>query len=305
MRRFLPLLLVLLFAGSVSAQQLSVTTVRISSTAADALCVGGAGMTPATCVGGIKGSALILTGTGTLITASSSNSGGNNDIAVVNTSNTASSAARIYAQVAGASAGDAELHWQNLGVTEWTAGLDNSDSDSWVLAASGTLGSSNVMKFTTAGVMSVPGFGAHTMTGAGTGANSLRVQNTTAGAGNFGELLILRDGSFGLDLRALSSTFTTSTYRVQGGAVMESDGVGGLSIVTSDAAGTIRFYTGGSTKQFEMIDGGGGTGLFHMANVAFTTNVNVATLNNSPVAGNPAAWVSIKINGTTRVFPVW
>lgn len=46
----------------------------------------------------------------------------------------------------GASGGDAYSQWQVTGAGVFTAGIDNSDGDSWVLAASTTLGASNVLR---------------------------------------------------------------------------------------------------------------------------------------------------------------
>jgi len=111
-------------------------------------------------------------------------------------------------------------------------------------------GAGSYATFTLGGKLAVEGFGSHTISSGGTGGNILRVQNTTAGTGNFGQVLVLRDGSFGLDLKAFSSTFTTSGASLQSGTKIESDGSGGMSIVTSDAAGVIRFYTGGTTLRW-------------------------------------------------------
>jgi hypothetical protein len=36
-----------------------------------------------------------------------------------------------------------------------------------------------------------------------------------------------------------------------------------------------------------------------------TTGASTATMTNSPVAGNPAAWITINFNGTNRQIPVW
>lgn len=70
---------------------------------------------------------------------------------VVNTSNTASSDARLQAEVAGSSAGDAVIVWNIGGGGQvWAAGLDNSDGDAFVLAASAALGTTNALRISTA-----------------------------------------------------------------------------------------------------------------------------------------------------------
>jgi hypothetical protein len=61
----------------------------------------------------------------------------------------------IFNSGAGAG-GDAVLRWF-AGSSNWVAGVDNSDSSSWVLAPSTALGTSNALKVTTSGVVSIPG----------------------------------------------------------------------------------------------------------------------------------------------------
>lgn len=89
-------------------------------------------------------------------TVGSSNSGNTNTLTVTNSSNTASSGAAMVATVGGSSAADAVHQAVVSGVTTWTWGVDNSDSDAYVLAASATLGSTNVVHATTAGEINYP-----------------------------------------------------------------------------------------------------------------------------------------------------
>lgn len=114
---------------------------------------------------------------------------GTQNLRVGNLSNTAGSEARLNIQVAGALAGDPFIRWDVVGVTSWVAGLDNSVAgDPWVLAASGSLGSGNVLVITTGGAVSIPGTLA--VTGAlsnaalaGTG-NRLVTSSAAGGLGN-------------------------------------------------------------------------------------------------------------------------
>lgn len=78
-------------------------------------------------------------------TVTRSNSGGSNLLIVTNTSNTASSAAIVRASVAGTSAGDALYQAVITGGSTWTWGADNSDSDSWKLNPSSSLGSGDLL----------------------------------------------------------------------------------------------------------------------------------------------------------------
>lgn len=75
---------------------------------------------------------------------------------ISNTSNTAGSGVNFQATVAGASGGDAQSTYTVSGVTNWSVGVDNSDSDAFVIAASSALGSTNVIRAATSGIISYP-----------------------------------------------------------------------------------------------------------------------------------------------------
>lgn len=83
---------------------------------------------------------------GDKVLVGSSNSGQTNTHAVENNSNTASSAARQLLSVGGGTAGDSYTQYTVTGATDWTTGIDNSDSDAWVVSNATTLGSSNAIK---------------------------------------------------------------------------------------------------------------------------------------------------------------
>jgi len=83
-------------------------------------------------------------------------SGVTNTFTVTNPSNTASSAARKIISVGGASAGDPALNFNVSGVTDFTMGIDNNDSDNFKLAASTALGTTDTVSVTTAGEHTLP-----------------------------------------------------------------------------------------------------------------------------------------------------
>ena len=89
-------------------------------------------------------------------TIGSTNTGATNTLTVTNTSNTASSAAAIVSNVAGGTAADATYQATITSGQAWTWGLDNSDSDAWVLASSSSLGTTNVMRVATSGEINYP-----------------------------------------------------------------------------------------------------------------------------------------------------
>ena len=108
-------------------------------------------------------------------------------------------------------------------------------------------GTTERMAISSAGVFSVSTLGAHSFSAGAAGSNILRISNTSAGTANLAELSATRDGTVGVFLQAFSSTYTTSNQKVQGGAALDSDGVGGLSLAASHGSGTLRLYAGGST----------------------------------------------------------
>jgi len=86
------------------------------------------------------------------------NYGGTRAIRVYNTSDadsTRSAAVRI--KVGGTSAGDPFLHMNVHGATDWSLGIDNSDSDSFKISASSALGTNDYLAITTAGAWAFSG----------------------------------------------------------------------------------------------------------------------------------------------------
>jgi hypothetical protein len=95
--------------------------------------------------------------TGAVIQCAASNAGGNQRIAVTNseTANT-SSHAKLQANTNNSGSGDPIVEWSITSQTTFTAGLDNSDSDSFKEQFSATIGSSTTRVVTTAGEQTMP-----------------------------------------------------------------------------------------------------------------------------------------------------
>lgn len=89
-------------------------------------------------------------------TVGASVSGVTNTLTVTNPSDTASSQALTNITVGGTSAGDPFLTYTVAGTTNWSEGIDNSDSDAYVLSASSALGTTNVIRASTAGEVTKP-----------------------------------------------------------------------------------------------------------------------------------------------------
>lgn len=79
-----------------------------------------------------------------LVNAAESSSGNTLTMYLANTSNSANSQARIFVSVAGATAGDSFIHLTTT-VTDWSFGIDNSDSDKFKFSRSGVLGTTDLV----------------------------------------------------------------------------------------------------------------------------------------------------------------
>jgi len=113
--------------------------------------------------------------------------------------------------------------------------------------------STDWVSLSSAGLLTVSGFGTHTFSAGGTGVNALAVRNTTAGTGNYGIVTIGNNSEANtLQLAAFSSTYTTSGPYIAGAGVLDATAAAGLSVVASHASGAIRFYSGGSTLRWTM-----------------------------------------------------
>lgn len=109
-------------------------------------------------------------------------------------------------------------------------------------------GDLDFLAFTATGAMTVAGLSAsHAFTAGGTGTNQLTVTNTTSGAANTAALSTVAGTTSGW-LTAYSQGYTTGTYDRLSGISLTTSGAGGLSLVATNAAGAIRFYTGGTAE---------------------------------------------------------
>ncbi len=117
-------------------------------------------------------------------------------------------------------------------------------------------GAGSYTTFHLGGLFAVEGFGSSTFSAGGTGVQQLAVRNTTAGTGNYCEVAIGHDSTARLTvLQAYSTTFSTTSYAVADGTTLVGTGAGGMSIVTTNASGHLRFYTN-SLPRFELTPAG-------------------------------------------------
>lgn len=86
------------------------------------------------------------------IIATEATSGSTGYIQITNSNNTASSQSQFKATVAGGTAGDAFSTYTVTGVTDWSIGVDNSDSDRFKITPGTALGTSDAISISTSGV---------------------------------------------------------------------------------------------------------------------------------------------------------
>lgn len=83
-------------------------------------------------------------------------SGVTRTLTIANTSNTVSSDAKQTITVSDAAAGDASTNYKITGIRDFTQGFDNSDADSYKIAISTALGTTDAFVATTAGEITTP-----------------------------------------------------------------------------------------------------------------------------------------------------
>jgi len=107
------------------------------------------------------------------------------------------------------------------------------------------------------GTVSAEGFGTHLFSAGGSGANTLRIRNSSAGTANVAALQVGNDSNASLgEVLALSSTYTSSpgSGLHANGITVRSNGAGGLNLV-ADSAGAIRLLVGGPRYSVDTTNG--------------------------------------------------
>lgn len=162
------------------------------------------------------------------------------DLNITNTSNTASSASSNTISVAGTSAGDAYVRYSISGVQQWTEGLDNSDSDAFVISASNTIGTTNTLRIQTDGIVNKPlnaGFRA-SQTTEGTNATG---DGTTVTFGTVGAITEAYD--IGGNFNSANGQFSAPVT----GVYLLSGGWSWLQIASAHTNGVMNFVVAGNT----------------------------------------------------------
>lgn len=192
-----------------------------------------------------------------------------------------------------------------------TYNTGSSDNSSWVNTVAGFLLASgtNVLPTFTATVpfaTTFTFFGDQAFTAGGVGRNSLTIQNSTAGTGNYAALFLDNDaGLKRASLRFFSSTYTTGTWDAQNALALQCAEVGGISIAATSVSGAIRFYTGGTANTMSLSSGGlltvSGFGT-HVFSASGTGQQRIALRNNTAGTGN---FSSMQLGIDTADIGLW
>lgn len=206
------------------------------------------------------------------------------NIPLINGSNTFSNAAPI---VLGAS----------------TKGTLRTDVAGYFLLQSGSTGfrwvnnanSATRMELSDSGLLSVSGFGTHTFSASGTGAQLLKIANTNAGSTtNYaGMQLDIDAGATAATFKLLSNSFTTSGSSIANGLTINVGGTGGLNLVAINGSGAMRFYTGGDNLRWGINSSGDTTfgASSHIADSNGTPTIASGFGTSASVLGNDYAMV--------------
>jgi hypothetical protein len=131
----------------------------------------------------------------------SRSSSGDITFSVANAANTAGSDAILSMSVGGSSAGDPHAVFGIAGVLNWNLGVDNSDSDKFVIGIGATPGASNAIEIDTSLGVRVNATTGHGIGGAGAAGTGLRMVLTSTASGTL---------ALGLDIRGVLTAAVNS-----------------------------------------------------------------------------------------------
>jgi hypothetical protein len=202
---------------------------------------GGTGLTSFTANGVLYASSTSALTTGSALSfdgskldVSISSAGATVQSRLLNTSTSANSDAQNFIYVNGGTAGDPFLTWTVAGVTSWSAGIRNSDSDSWYLSPGGSLATAPLLTVTTAGFVRPKAYA-----------------DTVSALGNTGTAttIDLRNANVFTATLTGNCTFTLSNPIATGSSsftlILTNDGTAGRTVAWS--GGSFRFPGGAAS----------------------------------------------------------
>lgn len=164
-----------------------------------------------------------------------------------------------------------------------------------------------------AGTIASTQFGTHSFSAGGAGSQLVAVRNTTAGASALAGLRLGNDAAAQSALLvATSSTFSVGGDVFADGTLLRGERVGGLTLSASDAAGALKFFSGGSAERMRLHASGGlslgntvdpGAGVFSAAQAVLapaTGTTKALTITQNAAGGSSGgsyAWNQITLTG--------
>lgn len=212
---------------------------------------------------------LTLAASGIALDVTSSQAGATLSARVYNTeSANGASHARALIQSGGASGGDPYTMY-STSVTNWCAGIDNSDSDKFKICGSTSALDNNMLVIDTSGNVGVgvsPGYFFHAQKDQNAG-TTLAVQNDTNGTNARAVALFLNTTSNYGTIGVYSATNTAYTEHVSRFVVQAEAGVTGLTLCSGISSTDMRFYTAGTaaSNRRMTIDSSGNVGIGNLA----------------------------------------
>ncbi len=196
------------------------------------------------------------------LTTERTNSGGIVRNLINNLSNTASSDANEFISVAGASGGNPYTLYEVVGFTDWAAGIDNSDTDAYKIASSGSVGTNTALRI----ARSSEGYSA-SFTG------SVAAGSSTPGLSRFAA-----SGGFSAAI-AVNGTWTPTITGANGNGLMmlNNASAGAWALVVVGHVNTVTIIAQSSGTPFVTTDPGASANKDY---VTFNSTTGVLTVQN-------------------------
>ncbi len=171
-------------------------------------------------------------------------SGNTNDFRSSHGSNTAGSDASLTAFVAGASGGDPKLALTVSGATDWSVGIDNSDSDKLKIGKSAAVGTNTYLTIDTSGNTTLAGSlalgSALTVANGGTGLGTLTLNNVILGNGTSTPQFVA-PGTSGNVLTSNGTTWASTAPAASGVSTVGAFNASSIANGASISGSTITF----------------------------------------------------------------
>jgi len=121
--------------------------------------------------------------------------------------------------------------------------------------------------WTVPGLLTVNGFGTHSISAGAVGSQTFQVVNTLAGVANDAVIFVGNNSSAARGrLHQLSTTYTTANRYIADGTLLDGTGAGGLTLAATNGSGVLRIFSGG-TVQRAQYDSNGNYSLGSAANL--------------------------------------